>query len=304
MEDVDKTLRRLKTQKIFVQALYMLCPFGFLVVGFLAYRGVPTKPLALLGAASTLFLLFVIFYVHRKYLNDAMLAHIRCGVCSGLSEVRAQSGSNLAMCETEALHMMPTDGPKGEKPYFHYGFEGVRDGRRVRGAEVAFGYRSLQASMGYIYTVGSLFIENDMQSANGEWLVLRNDFLEPNARERFLAEKHYDAFAPTRSFDSLKNFSFYGKGAQPLASEVEKRIAALAAVEPQVGAIKLQSDRAAVFISERFYSGEIRLTSRITKNWLVSSQLPGRGAMEKLFDLWAGALECTDAAEAVRRGES
>ena len=290
MKTVTETANELKKRGKRVQILYIVFVEVFVIALIVALfrKFIPAVAIVI----ANLIFYYAYLLKERKACSDAIVdATVTYGVCGPLSDVRCLGSGSLSAEEFDSFKMLPIH-VTNKSLLSENGFEGKRGSLLLKGWEASLHY-PVPGAKGkdmYRFISGTLLTAQRKNSAAGDWLILKKDYLNYLAEEEFVSQNKY--FPASCSIGDLsENYSVYGKEEGAAFPDELARIARKAVKQAEkIAAVRFSADAAQVWIGGSFYTLRTRLRFLPDAEWYTNNLLAERDAVWTMFREW-GAVK-------------
>lgn len=244
------------------------------------------RPIRMMGIVvagfAVVLYLFYIRRVTRQYCWEVIKANICYGLCAGYSDVEAIEKDSLSEAVFDGWKMLPRSTEKGDTILSRNGFSCSVKGKTLNAAEmtVHYGVANEKGRKSYHFLSGtSLWCEGGNR---GDWLLLRRNWIHPEALKEFLELHGYQSVFAGEKLE--EDFMLYScqEDAQ-LTKDLEKDLVALAEAAIPLGVLRLSEEYNAAFLLNRFYTPKVHITAMPTPQELSKNTLPERDAIIRIF---------------------
>lgn len=286
MDEVSAAVAALESKRRLTQGIVVV-HVAVYAAALLLFAFGKWTPAAVLGGANLLFYFLGVRRFIRTYAQAATEANLRHGLCASLEDVDYRPKGGMTQAELEEWAMLPIQG-KGTGLLCRHFLSGREGELRFTCAEVTFHYGTAGAKgreeqrflSGTVVTARS-----PSDAPMGDWLLLREDLLEPGAREEFLRAGGYQGARGAPEGFLL----FAHREGEQLPEPLAQRISGLYAESKRLAALRLAGNGAAAYLDLRFYTGSGYPTARPDAARLRGNTLPERDGLWDLFRFWFAA---------------
>ncbi len=284
METIAETQSRLLKQRRQIIALFVLHIALYAAAIGLLFFSTPAGMCT--GIANIGFYLLVLRPRMKHYETGIAGACVLHGICAPMQKAAFLGHGAVTPEEFTGLRILPLH--KDKKALLsRNAFTAEYGGLRLKVSELTLHYpAAVGGRKSYKFLSGTLLVSrHEANHAEGDWLLLHSDLLEPSAQAGFLSDSGYS------SADlSVKNFplSLWRRGEEAeLPAETVRRLQKLEKACPNLAAVRLEPDGAAVFLKGRFYTGHYRPNVTPDTALLEQNTLPERDEVLAFLRFWA-----------------
>lgn len=289
MKDLTEAWRLLATQRKRVQIYYVahtLLYAAALILGLARHY-----PPAIAVCAANMVLYFV--FLRKQiigYSEAVSRVRILHGLCGPLKEARFIGREGIDTARFQALELLPIR-DHAKSLLVREGFSGKGFALDLKGWEISLHYPVYaKGRADYRFLNGSILTAEGAVRADegGDWYLIRKDMVETAAQAAF-AEMIGMQRCDCPIGGLAKQFDIYSRSGEGMPRRWAERLNKCVQQAGSLGAIRIVPGHAAVYLSNRFYTGRTKVKDLPEPEQLKRNPLPERDAIWELFRFWSTA---------------
>lgn len=217
--------------------------------------------------------------VMRQYCEKVLEVNICQGLGSGMEHPRTTGSGSMTEDFFDDLQMFPRHSSKGENILSRNGFSFGYKGREVCGSEVTWHYGVGEDKRSFHFISGTMLW---CDGGEGDWLLLRREWLHPKAMNAFLDASGYHEVVAREELEADYLLFSHDADAQP-TPELERSILKLLKKVSNLAGLRLSSQGNALFLLNRFYAGKVSANALPTERELTRNPLEERDDLLKIL---------------------
>lgn len=237
---------------------------------------------AILAAANLAWYFLVYRRMTGAYAQSAAAANLQFGLCAGLSDFTYDPKRGITAEQFRQWAMLPL-AQDDNALLCRSHFSAREQDMTLEGGEITLHYPVDGAAREkFRFLSGTLLTARAACHPEGDWLLLREELLEPGAQQAFLQQACYrPAVLPEPMAQGWRLYTRTEQTEMP--RHLLRSVTALADKTASLAALRLTQEGAAAFLNGRFYTGSRYPAAVPTAQRLQGNTLPERDAVWAWF---------------------